>query len=170
MLGTLLSGFSNRWNQRQELKYKPKVLGVKEKGIRDKRCKSTHLHAGPASQVVKKAQLAGLFGQQDFSRRYARKKKADEIYLVSSFLPFPTGQEPRELLSLSGCVIQPFSWNQILRRNASVSLFIQDGKQKTDTVWVGCWPRKRKMKAIKEKLKRHTKLSKRVRFYLVWSM
>ena len=151
-LGTLLTGFPRMWSQRHEEKCKPRMLGVKGKEIKDKEtCRSTHA-CWPCFTSLE-AQQTRLFGQEDIPGRDAKRGKRWEQHLVPPFFLFLIGQEPSELPSLLDCVIWPLSWNETMKPNTSVSLFVWDWEQRTNTPWMGCRPRKTKL--IKENRKIH---------------
>lgn len=103
------------------------------------------------------------FGKQAFSGRKARREKGWGIYLAPSFLLFPTGQEPSEL-PLTFRLHYPAPRWPLMKPDASVWLFIQDWKQRSNPA-----DQKGERKGDPGKLK-DTMLSKIIPFNLIFSM
>ena len=135
VLGTLLMGFSRRESQRQELQYKPGVLGVREKKCKVKKCANhnvTHLHAGPASQVMKKHSRPFCLANRTSPEEMQEGIKDGEFFWLLPFSCFLLGKSHENSLQLSGFIIQPLRgclWNQMHQYDFSSKIGSKEATQ-----------------------------------------
>lgn len=106
VLGTLLTGFSRRESQRQEIQHKPRVLGVKEKKCTVKTCANqhlqagpaSHLQAGPASQVMKKHSRPFCLANRTSPEEMQEGRKDGEFFWLLPFSCFLLGKSQENSL------------------------------------------------------------------------